>query len=123
LLGENEPGLVEVTGFEEEDGAAVEHEAGTIVEAEVRVGKRAGHGVESARLVWDFDGEHLHKGNGEAMAFESVEGLVGSIDEEPDDAELANIGDADPMDVELGVGERGGDAGELIGFVLGEDGD
>ena len=55
--------------------------------------------------------------------FERVEGQVGSIEEEPDDAELADVGDADPVDVELGVGEGGGDAGELIGFVLGEDGE
>jgi hypothetical protein len=27
------------------------------------------------------------------------------------------------MDVEVGVGERGGDAGELIGFIFGEDGE
>ena len=74
-------------------------------------------------MVWDFDGEHFHQGNGESMVFEGVEGLIGSIQEKTDDAESVNIGDANPMDVELGFGERGGDAGELIGFILGEDGE
>ena len=114
-------GLFELIGLDEEDGTVVKDEAGAVGDADAGGGEDLGDVSESAGLIRDLGGEDFDEGSGEGM--EEVAGSFGAIHEEADDAELADVGDADPVNIDPMIGQDAGDAGELVGFVFGEDGE
>src|ERR1017187_4112609 len=79
LLLQDIAGLGHVGDFKDHDGAVVGDETGGVVEVDVVAGQAIGHGMQSAGLVRDFNGERVHQFGDEAFVFEGLEAISGSL--------------------------------------------
>ena len=76
------------------------------------------HAGHAAGTVGHADGDHLGHVGHIARRGEHVLGALVVVDDHPDDAEIAGVGERKRRDVDACVGQRAADLAELPGLVL-----
>ena len=79
LLLQDLVGQVMVGDFNDHDGAVVGDETRRVVEVDVVTGQTIGHGMQSAGLVRDFNGERVHQFNNKAFVLEGLQAVSGLL--------------------------------------------
>jgi len=116
-------GVGQVVGLDHQDGAAVGHKAGGVLQVDGAFGQFVANGMQGAGIVFDLDGQHFQRVDGDAFVFEARHGGVILVDQDLHHAQTAGAGDGDPADVDAAVAEGFGDAGGEAGLVFRKYGD